>query len=163
MAGTRETHVTQNPVAGQNILAVFPGGEDRSALERILGQAEWQVRFAGNLEEAQAVLRGCAIAVVLSEGCLPGGHTWKDLLAELQSMPIGRPLIVADRMADDRLWAEVLNLGGYDLLMKPFNAREVLRTVRLACGWPPDLQEPAAARPEASESGAQAYSNHAGT
>lgn len=144
----RGTHLTQNPVAGQTILAVFPVGEDRSVLETIFGQTDWQVQFARNLEEARAVLGGCAVAVILSEGSLPGGHTWKDLLAELQSMP--RPLIVADRMADDRLWAEVLNLGGYDLLMKPFNAGEVLRTVRLACGWPPDPQEPAAPRPEPS-------------
>jgi len=40
---------------------------------------------------------------------------------------------VADRLADDRLWAEVLNLGAYDLLIKPFDTQEVLRTVGLAC------------------------------
>jgi hypothetical protein len=30
------------------------------------------------------------------------------------------------------LWAEVLNLGGYDLLMKPFEEAEVYRVVGLA-------------------------------
>jgi DNA-binding response OmpR family regulator len=42
-------------------------------------------------------------------------------------------LIVASRLADEYLWAEVLNLGGYDVLAKPFNAEEVRRVVGLAC------------------------------
>jgi hypothetical protein len=39
---------------------------------------------------------------------------------------------VSSRVADDRLWAEVLNLGGYDLLTNPFAPAEVSRVVDLA-------------------------------
>jgi DNA-binding response OmpR family regulator len=52
-----------------------------------------------------------------------------DLQAESEAPP---PLIVSSCVADDRLWAEVLNLGGYDLLTKPFLAAEVSRVVRMA-------------------------------
>jgi DNA-binding response OmpR family regulator len=41
-------------------------------------------------------------------------------------------MVVASRLADERLWAEVLNLGGYDLLVKPFNSIEVIRSMSLA-------------------------------
>jgi len=126
--------VARNSITGHTILAVFPAGEDRKALERIFGQADWRVQFAGTLAEAQAAQHGCAFAVVISETRLPDGHTWKDLLHDLQSVPDPPPLVVSDRLADDRLWAEVLNLGAYDLLMTPFEAREVVRTVGLACG-----------------------------
>jgi hypothetical protein len=34
-------------------------------------------------------------------------------------------LIVASRLADEYLWAEVLNLGGHDVLAKPFQGAEV--------------------------------------
>jgi DNA-binding NtrC family response regulator len=119
-------------MAEQTILAVFPVGEDRSALETILGQSDWQLQFAETFQEAQTHLRTSPVGVVISEGRLPGGRTWKDLLGELQKLPDPRPLIVADRLADDRLWAEVLNLGGYDLLTKPFNTREVLHAVTTA-------------------------------
>lgn len=54
--------------------------------------------------------------------------------AQAQSQP--PKLIVASRLADERLWAEVLNLGGYDLLVKPFVADEVQRVVSLACPLP---------------------------
>ncbi len=119
-------------MAEQTILAVFPVGEDRSALEIILRQSDWQLQFAETFQEAQTLLRTSPVGVVISEGRLPDGRTWKDLLGELQELPNPRPLIVADRLADDRLWAEVLNLGGYDLLMKPFNTREVLHAVTTA-------------------------------
>ena len=36
------------------------------------------------------------------------------------------------RLADEALWAEVLNLGGYDLLASPFDPIEVDRVVTLA-------------------------------
>jgi DNA-binding response OmpR family regulator len=39
---------------------------------------------------------------------------------------------VTSRLADDRLWAEVLNIGGYDVLAKPFVPAEVFRTISLA-------------------------------
>jgi DNA-binding response OmpR family regulator len=40
--------------------------------------------------------------------------------------------IVTSRLADDALSAEVLNVGGYDLLLKPFRAEEVIRVVHAA-------------------------------
>jgi DNA-binding response OmpR family regulator len=43
------------------------------------------------------------------------------------------PLIIADRLADERLWAEALNLGADDLLATPFDATEVWHAVTTAC------------------------------
>jgi len=80
-------------------------------------------------------LRAFSFGAVMSEGCLPGGLGWKDLLREIQDVADSLPLIVVDRLADEWLWAEVLNLGGYDVLMKPFDAREVLHVVIMACDF----------------------------
>jgi DNA-binding response OmpR family regulator len=41
-------------------------------------------------------------------------------------------LIVASRLADDHLWLEVLNAGGYDVLARPFDRQEANRTIALA-------------------------------
>jgi len=41
--------------------------------------------------------------------------------------------IVSSRLADERLWAEVLNLGAFDLLLgSPFVAEEVVRVTQCA-------------------------------
>ena len=44
-------------------------------------------------------------------------------------------LIVTSRLADERRWAEALNLGAWDVLAKPLDRREVLRSVRAACQY----------------------------
>ena len=49
---------------------------------------------------------------------------------ELSNPPL---LVVASRLADDRLWVEALNLGAYDVLAKPYVSREVVRT--FSCAW----------------------------
>lgn len=61
---------------------------------------------------------------------LPG--TWRDLLEEIYNLPLAPTLIVGSRIADDRLWAEALNLGAWDVLAKPFEKSELLRSVSVA-------------------------------
>jgi len=62
---------------------------------------------------------------------LPDG-TWKDILRTAETQSQAPLVLVVSRHADDRLWAEVLNLGGYDLLLKPFDRSEVTRVVGMA-------------------------------
>ena len=62
---------------------------------------------------------------------LPDGD-WKLVLNGFDSLPMPPNLIVTARVANDELWAEVLNLGGYDVLAQPFDTQEVYRVVFLA-------------------------------
>jgi DNA-binding response OmpR family regulator len=55
------------------------------------------------------------------------------LLEQIKAMPNPPALIVASRLADERLWAEALNLGAWDVLATPFNRNELIRSVR--SGW----------------------------
>jgi len=68
--------------------------------------------------------------VVCERNLLPG--TWKEMLDCLILLPQPSYLIVTAELADDYLWAEVLNLGAYDLLAKPFDGAEVSRVLSLA-------------------------------
>src|ERR1035441_5193025 len=52
---------------------------------------------------------------------------WEDLLKATARLPDPPNLIVFSRLADESLWARVLNLGGFDVLMTPFEPEEVLR------------------------------------
>lgn len=71
------------------------------------------------------------MSVVVCEDSLPDGD-WKSVLRFLGTAHGAPPLIVTARNADDRLWAEVLNLGGYDLLPRPLDYKEVVRAVGVA-------------------------------
>ncbi len=114
------------------VLAVSPSDEDHLFLRETFSHTNWQIDSARSWAEARASLAGHSMPVVLCESELEPGVTWKDVLAGLSARPHPPALVVTSRLADEYLWAEVLNLGGYDVLMKPFEASEVLRVVSLA-------------------------------
>src|SRR5579872_7250341 len=94
-------------------------------------QFPWRIERTRNCLETVLYLHQALPRVVVCERDLPGG-SWKHVLEIAAGMPIPPPVIVTSRLADDYLWAEVLNLGGYDVLPTPFDAGEVLRVAFLA-------------------------------
>jgi DNA-binding response OmpR family regulator len=115
---------------GFPLLFVTGDEQSYSSLERIL-HADCRMYRAVGRREALSSIRRFRPWVVVCDQVLADGE-WRDLLSDLQSEQEMPPFIVSSRLADDRLWAEVLNLGGYDLLTKPFAATEVSRVVGLA-------------------------------
>jgi DNA-binding response OmpR family regulator len=113
------------------VLAVHPSAEDQHSLREIFQHSNWNVQFARDRREAVVALKGQRQAIVICEALLPDGD-WKDILRETAAMPAAPPIIVTSTHADDWLWAEVLNLGGYDVLAKPFDLKEVVRVTSLA-------------------------------
>ena len=67
----------------------------------------------------------------MCEALLPDG-SWKDLLVGMERTKASPVLVVTSNIADESLWAEVLNLGGYDVLAQPFDRAEVIRVVESA-------------------------------
>jgi DNA-binding response OmpR family regulator len=86
---------------------------------------------AGTRQEAMSFLRLDRVPVIVCEQDLPDGN-WKDILGDTAAFPSPPALVVTSRLADEYLWAEVLNLGGYDLLAKPFSETEVKRVLAAA-------------------------------
>ena len=120
-----------NPERVVTVLTVSDYGEDRDCLRTILKHSNWTIHEARGCDEAAAALGRHPVAVVLCDDTLPDGN-WKRLLRELEARTAAPLLIVTARDADDRLWAEVLNEGAYDLLPKPFDRKEVIRVVGTA-------------------------------
>jgi len=106
------------------ILSVSPAFEDHVALRRILDRPQWRLDTAGSCGEALAYLREGGAVVIFCEHSLPDG-SWKKVLDQAAANNAPPVVVVTSRLADDRLWAEVLNLGGFDVLAKPFDDREV--------------------------------------
>ena len=104
------------------VLAVSPYDEDHRALKAI---------FARSTSDALECLHSNPVGVVVCEHDLPRA-TWKGLFDELASMTHPPRMIVTSRLADDRLWAEVINLGGFDVLAKPFSKSEVFHVISIA-------------------------------
>ena len=122
-----------------SVLSVSPNDEDCVSLRRIFRESDWTaytnstwtLTASTTLASSFSVLRESPIPIVLCEcDMFPG--TWREMLAHISLFPDPPLLIVTSRLADERLWAEALNLGAYDVLAKPFDATEVVRIVSLA-------------------------------
>ena len=121
--------------ANGTVLFVGSDACEHSSLRQIFDDSPWEFQGTFTIRDGLDLLRRThhQIGVVICERVLPDGD-WKIVLTELDSTP-DRPttLIVSSRLADERLWAEVLNLGAFDLLLgSPFVAEEVLRVTQCA-------------------------------
>ena len=118
------------------VLSIAAAGEDHSSLKDILGHSDppmsagclWHVETSFTPRAAMEHLRARSIPIVLCENDQQPG-AWKEMLDQMTRIPNPPCLIVTSRQADDRLWVEALNLGAYDVLAKPFDRSEVVRTL----------------------------------
>jgi DNA-binding response OmpR family regulator len=114
-----------------SVLSVSPLAEDYLSLQVFFNRSKWKLYQADGLRSALAVMRTREIGVVICERDLSPG-TWIDMLEGLRLSQDAPPLIVTSRLADERLWSEALSLGAYDVLAKPFERAELVRSVSLA-------------------------------
>jgi DNA-binding response OmpR family regulator len=127
------------PTGNVTVLSVSPIPDDHISLKQIIHYSEWGVHSDSGWElhesltltSAVSVLRQRQIPLVICGRDLQPG-TWRDMLEHVGRLASPPLLIVTSRLADERLWAEALNLGAYDVLAKPFDKREVIRTVTSA-------------------------------
>jgi DNA-binding NtrC family response regulator len=120
----------------RRILFVSSHREDAGMLSRMLESGLIEFKHVSSLQDARNTLVRGGYAAVLTEAYLPDGN-WKDVLNLTYELGATPPVIVTHRFADDRFWAEVLNLGCYDMLAQPFDTREVQRILALACAQTP--------------------------
>jgi len=116
------------------ILSISPNSGDHAILGRVLEGLACEISTAANCRQAAAQLSRERISVVFSESLLEDG-TWKRVLDLIQKCSNPPLLIVTSLQADEHLWAEVLNIGGYDVVAKPLNPREVRHILTTASLW----------------------------
>ena len=112
--------------ARTTILAVGLEHADRRVLARAVASAGCRLSMAANISSVRLLLAGRIAPVIICERELLDG-TWKDLL------DFGRNVIVVSRIADESIWTDVLNRGGYDVLASPLEERDILHALGSAC------------------------------
>ena len=114
------------------ILFISERPEDARNLAEMLHPLPLVLEHVESVEQARRRLQSHGYDVVLTEAELPDGK-WLDVLHVVRDSPGEPEVIVTDRQADPRFWAEALNLGAYDLLAQPFYQPEVQRILYNAC------------------------------
>ena len=105
--------------------------QDCHVLRTTFSSFPWKLASVTTLKQGVRQAEAQSVPVIVCECDFQDGN-WKLLLDKVRTLARPPRLIVASRFADERLWAEVLNLGGHDVLATPFDADEVHRVVSYA-------------------------------
>jgi DNA-binding response OmpR family regulator len=114
-----------------HVLAVCSAPDEARFFDHFSTHTRWRIDRVASCAEAADCLPTSEAGVILCAARLPDG-TWKDVVSEARASRDQPRVIVVAGTADDHLWSEVLDLGVYDLLLKPLNRQEVVRVVSLA-------------------------------
>ena len=146
--------IDKAPTQTLTVLSISPNNDDHLFLKSIVSRSNWTLLTANNLFTARTLLsQRHDISVALCEcNLMPG--SWTDILEHIKPLSHPASVIVTSRLADERLWAEALNLGAWDVLLKPFERREVLRSVNSAWQhWHNQIRLPSLALKEMAAAG----------
>ena len=122
------------------VLTVTSLDPSKNRLRAILQDQNYRTLQARNVQDAVRQLRRRRVFMVVVDGDLSDG-SWRDLLLEADRVPHSPLVVVTATHADELLWGEVLNLGGFDVLAQPFDECEIKRTADSA--WRHWQQQPA--------------------
>jgi len=114
------------------ILFISGHHDDVRHVTEMLHELPLAIDHAGSVGQARTKLRQKQFRAVVTEASLPDGN-WLDVLHLTRDTASEPEVIVTDRQADARFWAEALNLGAYDLLPQPFYEPEVRRILHNVC------------------------------
>ena len=138
--GTAGRHeVLPRVASSRKLLFVSERDGDREALRQCLGDTRWELVSARDCGEGLGVLRSLPVPVALCERELPGAD-WHDSVRSLLASTRPVCVILVSPVVDCYLWEEVIQIGGFDVISRPFIRSEVVRTVDFALahwntGW----------------------------
>ena len=105
-----------------------------AGLERQLEKLDMERRRVGSLQEFQRLTHESdAPEVVITGVSLPDGN-WSDILRATVRADMPARVLVCTREADERLWSEAIWRGVHDILVEPFPADHIRRSVESAGG-----------------------------
>ncbi|MEX2303648.1 MAG: hypothetical protein WD733_22080 [Bryobacterales bacterium] len=116
------------------ILVMARHDEALEAIERQLEKLDIERRRVGSLREFQQLAHETgAPEVVITGVSLPDGN-WSDILRATVRAGMPARVLVCAREADERLWSEAIWRGVHDILVEPFPAEHIRRSVESVGG-----------------------------
>ena len=127
--------------ASMPVLLASERVDDYQTLHELLQDTKWSVARALSWGEVSSFCGRVASPVVLVDRHFQGSD-WRFTLSSLLNTTENCCLILLSDVSDPYLWNELVQYGGFDVLARPFERSEVLRTLAFAqrhCegDWPP--------------------------
>ncbi len=112
------------PVRPQIVL-LSANPEVRITFRRIFDDSGWSIRESKAIVRLADAIDSAWMGVLLTDYTLPDGN-WRTAMAVAKKVAFACETVVTSRIADERMWAEVLNLGAFDLIPQPIDPADAL-------------------------------------
>src|ERR1700689_2740843 len=119
------------PESDLSALLVGEYESDLYLVHEVFKKLGWRLFEARDRKRAIQCLERNPVRVVIAKTDVPN-WSWRRILNDLRSLTKPPQLIVTSRTADESLWAEVLNVGGYDVMAQTLEKYEVERGIASA-------------------------------
>ncbi len=116
---------------------------DCRTLREVAGSMSQSVVSCADVQQAREAIHQYGPEIVVCEARVRENGNWQELLEDVHAAQC--LMLVVSRHADERLWAKVLNLGGFDVLSLPFDRDELRRALSSALRHSPRASFAAAA------------------
>ena len=120
------------------IVFVSKSEADYDTLREVAGLVSQSVVSCADAQQARKAIRRHDPEIVVCEVRAAESGSWQELLEETQAAQ--SLILVVSRHADEWLWAEVLNLGGFDILSLPVDRDELRRALSPPSGIARELR-----------------------
>ena len=90
-----------------------------------------EVLAVRDCNEARPILKTRPVQVVVTDTALPDGD-WRRVLEIVEQGRRKIEVIVCSRLGDHKLWMDVLEQGGFDVSVEPYQREEIQRIVEVA-------------------------------
>lgn len=108
----------------KEVMIVGHSGSFRLIASENMARSGWQTHWRSSGRDALASLQLRPTPIVLCSEKMPD-MSWREFQQRLIDARVETLLIVASPGIDSTLWAEVINAGGFDLLVEPCSVSDV--------------------------------------
>jgi DNA-binding response OmpR family regulator len=125
---------------GKRILLVERDAAGRALMDRVLGSAELATDAVGSVKDVEPALDGDAYALAIIDELAGSGAMLDEVRAVRRRWP-GLPVIVTGTILSARVLVDLMRLGVYEALPKPFLPDELREAVSrcLVRAWPGEV------------------------
>jgi FixJ family two-component response regulator len=113
------------------LIIVTSRAEDVADLKAILHDTPWELAGIPRIEDAAIALKEASAPILLFDRDTAGA-CWQDTMKRLIKSRRSACVILLSSVADQYLWDEVVQQGGFDVLARPFRKEQVLSALVFA-------------------------------
>lgn len=113
------------------ILVVSMSLDDRWLLEHLGKRHGWELRFTSSPREGFNLAAHSHFDLILCDRS-QYGYPWREVMERLAASSPRSCILLVSPVNDDYLWSDVLQQGGYDVLIRPLREKAVLHSIDAA-------------------------------